>query len=238
MENTSFYDVSKIDLREEVLSSIPKISQIQSIFIGEIKKKISKKDSILDLGTGNGYVLIEIDKELKSLELELYGIDSSEEMIEKAKNNLSGATFIRGDNYSLPFGENTFDLVVAKNVTRFSPEETYRVLKNGGHFIFREYGKGKGLIEIANLFPNRILRSKDPNSYESLLNDAGFEAVSVKKFNKKTKYSLQQLLKILKIFPFIENYSPEDEKIVIEFFGKKNEMEITSDPILVIGTKK
>lgn len=237
MEPSPFYDSIQTDLRDETLSSIKLSSKIQSSFMSEIKKKISKGNFILDIGTGNGYVLRKIGENFGYLNLQLTGIDFSEEMIKKAKENLHKATFIRGDNYKLPFKDKKFDLVVAKNVTRFSPEETYRVLKNNGYFIFREYGEGKGLVEISELFTGRIIRKKDPDLYRDLLGRAGFKNISIEKFKTKTKYPLQQLLNILKMFPFIKNYSSEDEKKIIDFFGNKKEIEIRSDPILITAKK-
>lgn len=61
---------------------------------------------ILDIGTGNGYVLKVISEETTK-KIHLYGNDNSEAMLKKAKENCNNATFNLCSNYNLKY-ENNF----------------------------------------------------------------------------------------------------------------------------------
>ena len=91
---------------------------------------------LLDVGTGNGYVISELLKRKLLPVISPWGIDFSQNMIDKARKNLGGnASLVLGDNFDLPFAENSFDIVTAKNVTRISFEEIFKVLKEEGYFV-------------------------------------------------------------------------------------------------------
>ena len=80
---------------------------------------------ILDIGTGNGFVLKQI-QENSDIRSTLTGVDNSSEMVITARENLGeNATILEGDNNNLPFADNFFDIVTAKNVTRYNSDELY-----------------------------------------------------------------------------------------------------------------
>lgn len=79
-------------------------------------------------------------------------LDYSGDMLDKAKGRLCGLdhiSFIRGDAGSLPFEDESFDVVLSMNGFHAFPnkkkafKETWRVLKKGGQFIACFYIKGK-----------------------------------------------------------------------------------------------
>ncbi len=103
----------------------------------DIAKKI-KKGTVLDLGSGTGYLSIEIAKRVPNLQV--YGIDLSVKMVEIAKSyarNIRNVKFFLGNAAKLPFGEESIDFIVStgslhhwrKPVKVFN--ECYRVLKEG-----------------------------------------------------------------------------------------------------------
>jgi ubiquinone/menaquinone biosynthesis C-methylase UbiE len=97
------------------------------------------KGTILDLGSGTGYLSIEIAKEAPSLRV--YGIDLSRRMVKIARRHARGvdnARFVFGNAARLPFKDNSIDLVISTGAShhwrmpRLVFEECYRVLKPGG----------------------------------------------------------------------------------------------------------
>ncbi|HII91180.1 MAG TPA: methyltransferase domain-containing protein [Methanosarcina sp.] len=96
---------------------------------------------VLDVGTGPGFFSIL----LSARGHQVTGIDCTPEMLEQAKNNARqegvNPEFLFMDNHYLEFPENTFDLVVSRNVTwtLYDPQTAYiewkRVLKPGGRLL-------------------------------------------------------------------------------------------------------
>lgn len=96
--------------------------------------------SALDLGCGTGEMIKQI-LQLDSRK-ELYGLDISEEMLLVAKNKLPDQVkLLLGDSESLPFQDNTFDVVYCNDSFHHYPaprnvlREVHRVLKPGGTFL-------------------------------------------------------------------------------------------------------
>jgi ubiquinone/menaquinone biosynthesis C-methylase UbiE len=97
---------------------------------------------ILDVGTGPGYLPIEIAKRTESITV--VGIDATAKMIQlanrraKAEGLAHRLTFLVGNAYSLMFQDDSFDMVVSTGVLHAWKDpvralgECYRVLKPGG----------------------------------------------------------------------------------------------------------
>jgi ubiquinone/menaquinone biosynthesis C-methylase UbiE len=95
-----------------------------------------RNGTILDLGSGTGYLSIEIAK--RSPGLQVYGIDLSRQMVKIARRHAKGvdnARFVFGNAAKLPFKDNSIDLVVSTGAShhwktpRMVFDECYRVLK-------------------------------------------------------------------------------------------------------------
>lgn len=112
-------------------------------WIDLINKHIKKgeKLNILDVGCGPGFFSIILSREGHNV----VGIDCTENMIKEAKFNAYSEglypTFICMDSHELDFEENTFDLIINRNVTwtLADPIKAYkewnRVLKPGGKLL-------------------------------------------------------------------------------------------------------
>ena len=97
--------------------------------------------SVLDIGTGPGFFPIVLGE----LGHNVMAIDCTENMLEKAKKLAQSeditADFLKMDSHALSFEDNTFDLLINRNVTwtLYDPEkaykEWYRVLKPGGRLL-------------------------------------------------------------------------------------------------------
>ena len=105
---------------------------------------VSKIESgrVLDIGTGPGFLPVEISK--KAPNIEVIGIDVSESMIRIARKYVrkqikaDKVSFQVMSAYSLDFPDRYFDLVISTGVLHHLKDlltafnETYRVLKQGG----------------------------------------------------------------------------------------------------------
>jgi len=228
------YDNSIINLRESVFAE-DRPNLVHERFLDYVGKT-PKGSRILDIGTGNGYVLREMKKRFPE-KYKLVGVDSSNFMLEKARSLDKQIDYFLADNYHLPFGDDYFSTITAKNVTRFSPEELGRVLQSGGLFVFREYGEGKGLVEIAHLFSDRLIRSRKPDYYVRHLDNAGFKDINVEQFTLQRKYSQEELLKIIQMFPFVEALNDSDLEKINELYEGKEIIEVTSDPFILTARR-
>ena len=98
--------------------------------------------TILDLGTGPGYLPVEIVR--RKPEINIIGIDLSKKLIHMAQANAAKAGFTRqlrfevGNSAKLRFKNNSFDMVISTGMLHSLKDpvrafkEIYRVLKKGG----------------------------------------------------------------------------------------------------------
>lgn len=101
--------------------------------------------SLLDIGTGPGWLLVKISQ--RSPRLRLTGLDYSPSMVARAEKNiagigLSGKIEVReGDASHMPFDSGTFDIVVSTGSIHHWKDpiaglnDVYRVLKPGGYAL-------------------------------------------------------------------------------------------------------
>lgn len=240
MEKPAFYDKEKAQSREDFFrGNAPTSSLVNDLFFRLVYEGVPAGSKILDIGTGNAFILEQLSRRYPSRYGCLQGIDISPEMLEKAKERTSGLDIqlVLGDNMDLPFQSDFFDAVTAKNVTNFSESEVYRVLRSPGKFFFREYGSGKGLKEIADLFRGRLIRARDSSFYIQRLQSAGFKNVSLREFDVKREYSFEELLHVVQMFPFLDHVKEEEKEKIKSYFGNKEKIQITSDQVIIIGEK-
>ena len=101
--------------------------------------------SILDVGTGPGWLLVKLHQQ--SPRLRLMGLDASPSMVAKAQKNMANAELFdiveikEGKANHMPFDDSSFDTVVSTGAIHHWKEptaglnETYRVLKHGGYAL-------------------------------------------------------------------------------------------------------
>lgn len=240
MKNPNFYDKKRAQIREDFFRNNAQVSSTgNDLFFELIYEGIPVKAKVLDIGTGNAFVLEQLAKRHPGRYDSLWGIDISPEMLKKAQERTRGLDIklILGDNMNLPFQSDFFDAVTAKNVTNFSESEVYRILKNHGKFFFRGYGSGKGLKEIADMFRGRVIRARSPSFYCQRLESAGFRNIFLKELDVKIEYSFEELLQIMQMFPFLKEIKEEDKLKIKSYFGNKERIQITSDQLVIAGEK-
>jgi len=140
--------------------------------------------TILDLGSGTGYLSIEIAK--RSPSLQVYGIDLGRQMVRIARRHAKGvdnARFVFGNAAKLPFKDNSIDLVISTGAShhwkapRMVFDECYRVLKTG-----REAWIYDGCPEV---FSNRADRRKMNEEYGFLVGRLGYRVSTLHGFSRE-----------------------------------------------------
>lgn len=114
-------------------------------------------DKLLDVGCGIGDLLKNFTS--KSNNIELYGIDYSEKMIEQAKINLGYiANLCIGDAEALPYDCNMFDFIISCAAFHHFPnaeqalKEMKRVMKKDSKLLIYDFTVPNGLRQIMNFF--------------------------------------------------------------------------------------
>jgi ubiquinone/menaquinone biosynthesis C-methylase UbiE len=96
---------------------------------------VNDSDSVLDVGCGTGTILYRLSSKSK---INGFGIDVSNQMLDQARKKCPQMTFQMGDSASLPFADNSFDIVTVCMAYHHFPDqgkfrqEAFRVLKSTG----------------------------------------------------------------------------------------------------------
>ena len=147
---------------------------------------LSRGASVLDLGCGNG---IPITRALSAAGFTVFGVDSSQEMLLRFRENCPGAAFTCAEIQSCHFGPRLFDAAVAWGVLFHLPHDDQaaalanvaKALKTGAPFLFTG-GDQEGSIdgEPMSGVPFRYW-SFGVDGYRDLLRQQGMELLSVRK---------------------------------------------------------
>lgn len=196
--------------------------------------KIERGDTVVDLGSGAGNDCF-IARQIAGPEGKVIGVDMTPNMIDKARGNakklkLDNVEFRLGELENLPVQNEVADVVVSNCVLNLVPdkksalEETYRILKKGGHFSVSDivtYSEiPKGLREEAALYAGCISGALIKEDYIQLIEDAGFQNI---KIQKEQKMNLPEaLLEKYLDSELVEKYKNEFAGIAsITVYGEK-----------------
>ena len=157
--------------------------------------KIRKGDTVIDLGSGAGNDCFVARAEVGETG-KVIGIDFTEAMIEKARNNaerlgFNNVEFRQGDIEHMPIGPNRADVVVSNCVLNLVPNkdavfaEIFRVLKPGGHFSISDVvlvGElPLALQKDAEMYAGCVAGAIQKEEYLRLIQKNGFSNVQVQK---------------------------------------------------------
>jgi len=143
-----------------------------------------RNGTILDLGSGTGFLSIEIAR--KAPNLQVCGIDLGRQMVKIAGRHAKGvdnARFVFGNAAKLPFTDNSIDLVVSTGAShhwkapRMVFDECYRVLKPGGEAWIYD-----GCPEV---FKTRADRRKMSKQYGFLVSRLGHRVSTLHGFTRE-----------------------------------------------------
>jgi ubiquinone/menaquinone biosynthesis C-methylase UbiE len=121
-------------------------------------------EAILELGCGTGHWLDVLHDSRK-----VFGIDRSSGMLKKAVERHGNYFLINGDIDSLPFKDNTFDMIFCVNALHHFPNPSETILE------VRKLLKQGGALTIINMDPHAredqwFIYDYFPSTYETDLN--------------------------------------------------------------------
>ena len=170
----------------------------------EVARRIKNipADIVLEIAAGTGRVTRHIRQAIPST-AKLIASDIDEDMLAIAKNKLpyNNITWQNIDAQELPFSDNSIDLIICCFGYMYVPDrskafqEVYRVLKNGGRFLFTTWDKleANGPSFVSRTIAEEYLSEPVPDSHNTAtsmsdetlirptLKDAGFDRFSIEK---------------------------------------------------------
>src|ERR671917_371943 len=182
----------------EELGGLPEAAGAASLGCGNptALATLSPGEVVLDLGSGGGIDVL-ISAKRVSPGGKAYGLDMTDEMLELAEKNRAEAgvenvEFLKGDIEDVPLPDDHVDVVISNCVINLSTDkpkvisEAFRVLKPGGRFAVSDVvflGPKAELpdevLETVGLWTGCVVGALEKEEYEALLEQAGFEEVSV-----------------------------------------------------------
>ena len=201
-EIAGLFDVisGRYDLLNHILSGYTDVRWRRRVVHLSMSQQVK---TILDVSTGTGDMALAY-KHANSA-LSVYGVDISREMLKKAGLKNAGLPLINASGLSLPFRDNTFDLVsCAFGIRNIYPRENglkefFRVVRPHGRVAILEFSMPRGLFgrvykvyfeKILPLLGNLISRTKaytylkssveafpDPGTFSRMLASAGFKNI-------------------------------------------------------------
>lgn len=156
---------------------------------------IKEGDTVIDLGSGAGNDAF-VARAITGATGKVIGVDFTEKMIQKAKLNAGKLNYVNvdfrlGDIEDLPVASNVADVVVSNCVLNLVPDkakafqETFRVLKPGGHFSVSDIVlKGElpeNLKKAAEMYAGCVSGAISLEEYLLIVKEAGFQNLELQK---------------------------------------------------------
>lgn len=157
--------------------------------------QIKEGDTVIDLGSGAGndcFVARAVIKESGKV----YGIDFTEAMILKARENatklnFSNVEFLQADIENIPLKNDLADVIVSNCVLNLVPnkeaviKEIHRLLKPTGHFSISDIvlvGELPPAIQTAaEMYAGCVSGAIQKDTYMKMIEDAGFKNIQIQK---------------------------------------------------------
>ncbi|MBF0208485.1 MAG: arsenite methyltransferase [Oligoflexia bacterium] len=161
---------------------------------------IKEGDTIIDLGSGAGNDAF-VARSLVGSNGRVIGVDMTEEMIQKAKENnkkmgYSNVEFLFGEIEKLPINDNVANVVISNCVLNLVPSKTkafaeiFRVMKNGGHFSISDIVTTGDLPlaikSAAEAYAGCVAGALIKEDYLNIIKETGFVNIRVAKERRIT----------------------------------------------------
>lgn len=152
-----------------------------------------KGEICVDLGCGRGNDVLRMAEEVGG-DGKVYGVDITDAMLDKArrtaqKMDINNVEFIRSNLESLPFEDNSVDLIISNCTINHVDnknavwKEIYRILKYGGRFVISDIYSGEEVPDAYRNDPEAVAEcwagAVTKNVYFSVLEHAGFKGVAI-----------------------------------------------------------
>jgi arsenite methyltransferase len=157
--------------------------------------KLKEGDVVVDLGSGAGNDAF-VARSVVGTPGKVIGIDLTEKMIERATINAkklgyNNVEFHLGDIENMPLNSEVADVVVSNCVLNLVPdkkrafEETYRILKPGGHFsvsdIVLQGELPDNLKQAAEMYAGCVSGAIQKEEYLQIIKNVGFKNIQIQK---------------------------------------------------------
>jgi len=190
------------------ISQWPGFKFIRRTFVRELRR-FNPKGILVDVGCGPGYLIMRISKEIPNLKI--VGVDISEEMIQKASDNLFSlglsdrVEFREGDIGKMPFKDGTVDFIISTlslhhwSDPKQSLNEMFRILKPKGQFLLLDFRRDSRrlfywfLTFASKTGPAEFRESNEPIA--SLL--SSYTISEIKSFLSETQFTHWRIKSIL-----------------------------------------
>ena len=188
---------------------------VREVYYAQVAEEVVssfKAGTILDLGTGPGYLPIEIVKRSPSMKCD--GIDLSRKLIEMARVNASKAgvadrlNFEVGNAANLRFADGSYDMVISTGMLHLLKDpikalkECYRVLKSGGEAWIYDPARISSQIDI------REWKASLTFSEKFILRLFALYSL----INPPNRYSRKQVIELIAATDFEEYRIEEEDK--------------------------
>jgi arsenite methyltransferase len=162
--------------------------------------QIKPGDVVVDLGSGAGNDAF-VARSITGPTGKVIGVDFTTQMIARAQSNaeklgFNNVEFRFGDIENIPINNDVADVVVSNCVLNLVPDklrafqETYRILKPGGHFsvsdIVLRGGLPVSLQKSAEMYAGCVAGAIDKFEYLNTIGKTGFKNIEVQKERRIT----------------------------------------------------
>lgn len=179
----------------EETSSLPEEAVLASLGCGNPTALVELKagQTVLDLGSGGGIDVLLSARRVGPTGF-AYGVDMTDEMLalaqeNKARSGLSNVAFLKGRIEDIPLAANSVDVVISNCVINLATDkglvlkDAFRVLKPGGRFAVADVVSDGPIPDAIRknmeAWVGCIAGALDTDTYQSLLESAGFTDVSI-----------------------------------------------------------
>ena len=138
---------------------------------------LQRGDRVLEVGCAKGFVLVEFQK----LGMEVEGLDASAYAVEHAHPDLQGHVRV-GDVCALPFPDDSFDLVLSKEMLPHVPEDQVRKavqecmrVSKGPIFLEIQCGRTEKELEYMKRWDGTHKTMRTPEWWNALFAEIGYE---------------------------------------------------------------
>lgn len=212
-----------------------------------LEKELPRRRSlrILDVGTGPGFFTIL----LSSRGHRVTAIDSSREMLVRAKRNAEAAgfqaEFYQMDAQKPDFEENTFDVIISRNVTwtLLDGESAYknwkRILKKGGTLLIFDanWGKPAWNQEEADDYMRReaLFREKYGEPYDTFQGPEELRELNIR-YPMYERQRPEWDVRVLEVLGYCEIHT--DTEIIGQLWDEREKLLYGGTPLFMIAGKK